>query len=136
MISPREHNRQDAYLIQVQKIFEKNRSPSKITPKCYLVTIPPEIRSSILSLLLTERQHTSMLPQFYAHKGLVWGQQHWRLSDQESADRRESLSMLSVLTQTCRLLYFESVALYYSNHSFVFDSVNSRMQMELNAPAS
>jgi hypothetical protein len=66
--------------------------------------------------------------QVYDDKRVIsrpWLEVSW-ISSQEKADSRARLSMLRALTQTCKLFYFESVALYYSNHGLVFYSVNSR----------
>lgn len=100
-------------------------------PKCYLVTIPPEVRDSILRHLLllpelTEKPsetHDGPWSLYFTHN--TQGRTRlWNRGDR-SRTLRDRLRALELLTQTCKMLYFESVALFYASHSYHFDCANS-----------
>lgn len=120
-------------------------------PKCYLMTIPPEVRDSILRYLLRLPEFDekpsesndvprsqSILSFTHNYHGTVniigSGRPGSWISIQGESDRafRHRVRTLKALTHTCKALYFESVALFYAHHSYTFDCANSCTWIALN----
>jgi hypothetical protein len=147
------------------------KAVSNPAPKSYLVTIPPEVRDSILRHILllpeTSVRQSELGDSTAAMRDLHFeytreGRTRLRPSDGSickselrnstagmrylffdyTRERRTpphpsggdiidaKLSALASLTRTCKLLYFESVALFYGYHSYIFNSANACTYIE------